>query len=45
VNFGITPGGGIEFQVLPDVSIFALGRIHIITDNYFSMQFGAAFHF
>jgi opacity protein-like surface antigen len=45
VNFGITPGGGIEFHVMPDVSIFALGRIHIITDNYFSMQFGAAFHF
>ncbi len=45
VNLGISPGGGIEFSVLPDVSIFALGRIHIITDNYFSMQFGAAFHF
>jgi opacity protein-like surface antigen len=44
VNFGISPGGGIEFSVLPEVSIFALGRIHIITDNYFSMQFGAAFH-
>ena len=45
VNLGISPGGGIEFSVLPDVTIFALGRIHIITDNYFSMQFGAAFHF
>jgi opacity protein-like surface antigen len=45
VNLGITPGGGIEFYVLPDVSLFALGKIHIITDNYFSMSFGAAFHF
>jgi len=45
VNFGLSPGGGIEFSVAPDVSLFALGRIHIITDNYFSMQFGAAFHF
>jgi opacity protein-like surface antigen len=45
VNFGISPGGGIEFHALPNVGIFALGRIHIITDNYFSIQFGAAFHF
>jgi opacity protein-like surface antigen len=45
VNFGISPGGGIEFYVLPDISLFGLGRAHIITDNYFSMQFGAAFHF
>jgi opacity protein-like surface antigen len=45
VNLGISPGGGIEFTVLPEVSIFALGRFHIITDNYYSMQFGAAFHF
>lgn len=45
VNFGISPGGGIEFYLSPEVGIFALGRIHIITDDYFSMQFGAAFHF
>jgi opacity protein-like surface antigen len=45
VNFGLAPGGGIEFFVLPEVSLFALGRIHIISDSYFSMQFGAALHF
>lgn len=45
VNFGVSTGGGIEFYVLPEFSIFALGRAHIVTDNYFSMQFGAAFHF
>ena len=45
VNFGISPGGGIEFSVSPQVGLFALGRIHAISDNYFSMQFGAAYHF
>lgn len=45
VNLGITPGGGIEYYVIPEVSLFALGRFHIITDNYFSVEFGAAFHF
>ncbi len=45
VNIGISPGGGIEFFITPQVSIFALGRIHIIADDYFSMNFGAAAHF
>jgi len=45
VNIGLSPGGGIEFSVAPQVSIFALGRAHVIADSYFSMQFGAAFHF
>lgn len=45
VNFGLTPGGGVDFFVAPNVSVFALGRIHIISDNYFSMEVGAAFHF
>jgi len=45
VNIGLSPGGGIEFFVAPQISIFALGKAHIISDSYFSMQFGAAFHF
>ena len=45
VNLGLSPGGGIEFTLNPQVSIFALGRIHMISDDYFSMQFGGAFHF
>ena len=45
VNLGLTPGGGIEFFVSPKTSIFAVGLIHMISDDYFSMQFGAAFHF
>ena len=45
VNLGISPGGGVEFTLNPKVSFFALGRIHIISDEYFSMQFGGAFHF
>ncbi len=45
VNIGISPGGGIEFFITPQVSIFALGRIHIVADDYFSLNFGAAAHF
>lgn len=45
VNLGISPGAGIEFYPTPKVSIFAVGRIHMISDSYFSMQFGGAFHF
>jgi len=45
VNLGITPGGGIEFFINRNASIFALGRWHLISDDYFSMQFGAAYHF
>jgi opacity protein-like surface antigen len=45
VNVGIAPGAGIEFFVNPNVSIFALGIAHVITDSYFSMQFGVATHF
>jgi len=45
VNLGLSPGGGIDFFVVPNVSIFAVGRWHVISDSYFSMQFGGAFHF
>lgn len=45
VNLGISPGGGAEFVFNPQISFFVLGRIHIISDEYFSMQFGGAFHF
>jgi len=45
VNVGIAPGAGIEFFVNPKVSVFALGLAHLISDSYFSMQFGVATHF
>jgi opacity protein-like surface antigen len=45
VNVGIAPGAGIEFFVNPKVSIFALALAHLISDSYFSMQFGVATHF
>jgi len=45
LNIGVSPGGGIEFNVNPLLSIFALARFHAITDSYISMHFGAAFHF
>jgi opacity protein-like surface antigen len=45
VNLGITPGGGVDFAVNRNLSIFAVGRAHLITDSYFSMQFGVASHF
>jgi hypothetical protein len=45
VNLGVSPGGGAEFFFGRNASAFALGRVHMIADSYFSMQFGAAFHF
>jgi hypothetical protein len=45
VNLGVSPGGGVEFFVNRNLSLFALGRAHIISDSYFSMQFGVASHF
>jgi hypothetical protein len=45
VNLGIAPGAGIEFLVNPKVGVFALGIAHLISDSYFSMQFGVATHF
>ena len=45
LNVGITPGGGVDFSINPAVSVFVLGDIHLISDNYFSLQMGCAFHF
>jgi opacity protein-like surface antigen len=45
VNLGISPGAGIEFNVNRDISLFVLGRAHLISDSYFSTQFGIASHF
>jgi opacity protein-like surface antigen len=45
VNLGLTPGGGIEFLVTPEIGVFAVADAHLISDSYFSMQFGAAYHF
>ena len=45
INVGLSLGGGIEYYLVPQASIFALGRAHIISDDYFSIHFGGAFHF
>jgi opacity protein-like surface antigen len=45
VNLGISPGAGIEINVNPNISLFVLGRFHLISDSYFSNQFGIAAHF
>lgn len=45
VNLGFSPGGGVELFIVPNASIFAIGRFHVVSDTYFSMQFGGAFHF
>jgi len=44
-SLGFSPGGGIDFAINPTFSFFALGRFHVITDQYFSMQVGSAVHF
>lgn len=44
-NFGASAGGGVEFFFNPHASVFGLARFHVITDNYFSMHFGGAYHF
>jgi opacity protein-like surface antigen len=45
VNLGVSAGGGVSYQILPNLSAFALARVHMIKDSYWNMQFGAAFHF
>ena len=45
VNMGLTPSAGIDFGLNRELSLFATAGVHIITDSYFSMQFGAAYHF
>jgi opacity protein-like surface antigen len=45
VNIGLSPAGGVDFAITPNISVFAIGRWHLISDNYFSIHFGGAFHF
>ncbi len=45
INLGVSPGGGVEFFINRDISVFAVGRWHIIDHSYFSGMFGAAYHF
>lgn len=45
VNWGVTPGAGAEYFIQDTMSLFALGRFHIVSDDYFSLHFGAAYHF
>ncbi len=45
LNIGLAPGVGVEFFINPQTSIFAVGIAHLISDDYFSMNFGVATHF
>jgi opacity protein-like surface antigen len=45
VRLGITPGAGIDLAIAPQLSIVADLRWHIITDSYFTLQAGVAYHF
>lgn len=44
-HVGFSPGAGGEFYIGRKLSMFALARFHIITDDYFSAHVGAAYHF
>lgn len=44
-NFGITPAGGIEFAVTPQISVGGGVAYHIITDSYFTLGINAGYHF
>jgi hypothetical protein len=45
MNVGIAPGVGMELFLNKNTSFFVLGRGHMISDSYFSMQFGLAQHY
>ncbi len=44
-RLGLVPGAGIELKINPRLSFVADARWHIITDDYFSLQAGLAYHF
>jgi opacity protein-like surface antigen len=44
-NIGITPGGGVAFQINDKLSVAADFRIHLITDSYFTLQGGIVYNF
>jgi hypothetical protein len=45
LRLGLVPGGGAEFLITPSIGLFAVGSLHLISDGYFSIQFGSAIHF
>jgi hypothetical protein len=45
VNLGFTPSAGIDFELNRALSLFTTASAHLVSDSYFSMQFGAAYHF
>lgn len=44
-NFGITPGGGIEYSINPQLSIGVQGLYHIITNSYITLGITGGYHF
>lgn len=45
INFGLVPGFGIELPINQNLGFVADARWHLITDNYFTVQGGLAYHF
>ena len=45
VHLGIVPGAGLEVKVSPNLGIVAGLRWHLITDDYWTLQGGVAYHF
>ncbi len=44
-HVGLVPGAGIELKFNPSLGFVADARWHLITDDYFTLQFGLAYHF
>jgi opacity protein-like surface antigen len=44
-RLGLVPGAGIEYMVQPNLGITADFRVHIITDSYYTLGAGMAYHF
>ncbi len=44
-RFGFVPGAGIELKFNPSLGLVADARWHLITDDYFTLQAGLAYHF
>lgn len=44
-HLGVTPGGGIEFAITPQISVGGDVAYHIITDSYFTLGINAGYHF
>lgn len=44
-HLGIVPGAGIEYRINPNLGLVSDVRMHLITDGYYTVQVGLAYHF